>query len=134
MDFTSSTPIETTPLTRRVFIGFEHDVVSSDAGDELDYKLDDDGERIKRSYVVPVRLAAREVIGRSKTLDPSVVQGLISGDLESLIELLDVMVGGDIIEAVGTDRSVSTDEFLRFVMWLVDELHLTDVLGGGPGN
>ncbi len=134
MDFTTSDTPQETALTRRVYIGWEHDVVEGADGDEIVYRTDDDGNRVKKSYLVPVRLTAREVIARSKSLNPGTVQGLATGDLEALVELLDAMVGGGVVEAVGTDRTVSTEEFLRFLNWLVDELKLTDILGGSPGN
>jgi hypothetical protein len=134
MDFTTSDSPAETPLTRRVLIGWEHEVVTGEDGDELRYATDDDGNRVKKSYVVPVRLTAREVIARSKTVDQSMMQGLANGDLESLVLLLDAMVGGGVVEAVGTDRSVSTEEFLRFLNWLVDELKLAEILGSAPGN
>ena len=134
MDFTSPNTAETVALTRRIQIGWEHDVVSDDDGDRVVFRNDDDGNLVKKSYIVPVRLTAREVIARSKAVDPKVLQGLATGDLESLVVLLDAMVGGDVVEAVGTDRTVSTEEFLRFLNWLVDELHLADILGGSPGN
>ena len=134
MDFTSPDTAETAALSRRIFIGWEHDVVSDDDGDRVVFQTDEDGHRVKKSYIVPVRLTAREVIARSKAVDPKVLQGLATGDLESLVILLDAMVGGDVVEAVGTDRTVSTEEFLRFLNWLVDELHLADILGGSPGN
>jgi hypothetical protein len=134
MDFTTSDTPQETALTRRVYIGWEHDVVEGDDGDEIVYRTDEDGNRVKKSYLVPVRLTAREVIARSKSLNPGTIQGLATGDLEALVELLDAMVGGGVVEAVGTDRTVSTEEFLRFLNWLVDELKLTDILGGSPGN
>jgi hypothetical protein len=134
MDFTTSDTTQETALTRRIYIGWEHDVVDGEAGDEIVYRTDDDGNRIKKSYLVPVRLTARQAIARSKSLNSATIQGLTTGDLEALIELLDVMVGGGVVEAVGTDRTVSTEEFLRFLNWLIDELKLTDILGGSPGN
>jgi hypothetical protein len=115
-------------------IGWEHELVDDDDGVHISYLVDEDGHRIRRRYRIPVRLTARQVFARSKQVSPETLQGLASGDLEALMELLDAMVGDRIIETVGTDPTVPTDEFLRFLNWLVDELKLADVLGGGPGN
>lgn len=115
-------------------IGWEHDLIDDDEGVHICFHVDEDGHKVPRRYRIPVRLTAKEVFSRSKTLAPETLQGLATGDIEALMELLDVMVGGGIVEAVGTDPTVPTDEFLRFLNWLVDELHLVDVLGGSPGN
>ena len=61
------------------------------------------------------------------------VKQLALGDMSSLIEVLDAVIGNNIIESIGTDESVTTTEFLKFLNWLVDELKLTEILGS-PGN
>jgi len=133
MDFNTSSSETVEKLTTVVTIGWEHDVVTTDDGEEIVFKLDDNGERIPRSYVVPLKLTASEMFERAAKIDRETALALSTGDLSSIIEIVGVFVGDEIVESVGTDRSVSTADFLAFLDWCVDNLRFTDLFGA-PGN
>ena len=78
-------------------------------------------------------LTVYQTFDRAKVVTADMVKQLALGDMSSLIEVLDAVIGNNIIESIGTDESVTTTEFLKFLNWLVDELKLTEILGS-PGN
>jgi hypothetical protein len=132
MNFNGSSQPER--LSTIVELGYEHEIVSGEDGDWIEYMVDEKGERVPRRYTVPVRLTAAQVIERTKSVDPGTVAELARGELDALVGVLDAMVGGGILESVGTDPTVSTEAFVRFLSWLVEELQLVEILGGDPGN
>jgi uncharacterized protein YehS (DUF1456 family) len=133
MDFNSTTPDQARTLVKTVRIGWEHDIVEDETGRRVEYQLDEAGERIARVYQVPVSLTAEQLLARSKQIDVAVFQRLAEGDIEALLEVLDVFVGDDIIGRIGSDESVAVPDFMRFAAWLLSELKLDDLFGG-PGN
>lgn len=120
-------------LSTTVEIGWLHNVVENESGRTLVYKLDDAGNKIAKKYQVPVMLTVYQTFDRAKVVTADMVKQLALGDMSSLIEVLDAVIGNNIIESIGTDESVTTTEFLKFLNWLVDELKLTEILGS-PGN
>ena len=120
-------------LSTTIEIGWLHDVVENESGRTLVYKLDDAGNKIAKKYQVPVMLTVYQTFDRAKVVTADMVKQLALGDMSSLIEVLDAVIGNNIIESIGTDESVTTTEFLKFLNWLVDELKLTEILGS-PGN
>jgi hypothetical protein len=120
-------------LSTTIEIGWLHNVVENESGRTLVYKLDDAGNKIAKKYQVPVMLTVYQTFDRAKVVTADMVKQLALGDMSSLIEVLDAVIGNNIIESIGTDESVTTTEFLKFLNWLVDELKLTEILGS-PGN
>ena len=120
-------------LSTTIEIGWLHNVVENESGRTLAYKLDDAGNKIAKKYQVPVMLTVYQTFDRAKVVTADMVKQLALGDMSSLIEVLDAVIGNNIIESIGTDESVTTTEFLKFLNWLVDELKLTEILGS-PGN
>lgn len=132
-NFNTSGSAEPKILVKTVLIGWEHDVVEDEDGRRLEYRLDDVGGRIPRSYLVPVSLTADQMLERSKLVNVETFQRLGAGDIEALMEVLDVLVGDDIIGRIGSDESVPVADFFRFLNWLLEQLNLTELFGG-PGN
>lgn len=124
---------EDKPLTTWVEIGFEHSVLEDERGRRLVYVLDDAGQKIPKRYEVPVTLTVKQAFDRSRVVTPDMVAQLGQGDMSSLLEVLDAIVGRNIVESVGTDLSVSTPDFVEFLTWLVESLKLTEIFGS-PGN
>ena len=120
-------------LSTTIEIGWLHNVVENESGRTLVYKLDDAGNKIAKKYQVPVMLTVYQTFDRAKVVTADMVKQLALGDMSSLVEVLDAVIGNNIIESIGTDESVTTTEFLKFLNWLVDELKLTEILGS-PGN
>lgn len=127
---TSSTPLV---LTQTVEIGWEHEVIESESGQSIVFRLDDAGQRVPRRYTVPARLTARETLHRAQGIPRHVAEKLANGDLEGVIDVLDALIGGGVVESIGTDPTVSTVEFMEFLDYMVGELRLADVFGS-PGN
>lgn len=132
-NFNASGSAEPKIVVKTVLIGWEHDVVDDADGRRLVYKVDENGERIPRSYLVPVSLTAEQMLERSKQVNVEAFQRLGTGDVEALMEILDVLVGDDIIGRIGSDDSVPVADFFRFMNWLLEQLNLTELFGG-PGN
>lgn len=124
---------EDKPLTTWVEIGYEHEVLEDERGRRLIYVLDDAGQKIPRRYEVPVALTVKQAFDRSRVVTRDMLEQLAQGDMSSLLEVLDAVVGKNIVETVGTDLSVSTPDFVAFLNWLVDSLKLTEIFGS-PGN
>lgn len=132
IDFNEA-PEPVVALTTRVTIGWDHTVEEIDGESRVVYALDDAGNHIPRSYVIPARLTTRQLLDRTKNIPPATIEGLAKGDIEAILTVADCLVGGGVVEAVGTDPTVSTDAFVKFVTHV-----LTDLAGGqlgvGPGN
>lgn len=120
-------------LSTCVEIGYVYEIVEDDSGRRLVYTLGDDGNKVAKQYLVPVALTVYQTFARAKVVTPEMVKQLAQGDMSSLLEVIDAVIGGNIVETIGTDESVSTTEFLQFLNWLVEELNLTEILGS-PGN
>ena len=95
--------------------------------------MDGDGKKVAKTYEVPVALTVKQTFTRAKVVTPEMIKQLALGDMSSLLEVIDAVIGNGIVEAIGTDESVSTVEFLKFLTWLVEKLNLTEILGS-PGN
>ncbi len=132
-NFNTSGSAEPKTVVKTVLIGWEHEVVEDADGRRLEYRVDENGELIPRSYLVPVSLTAEQLFERSKQVNVDAFQRLSNGDVEALMEILDVLVGDDIIGRIGSDESVPVADYLRFMNWLMEQLNLTDLFGG-PGN
>lgn len=132
-NFNTASSVEPKVVTKTVLIGWEHHIVEDSDGRRLEYRVDENGERIPRSYLVPVSLTADQLLERSKQVDVGAFQRLGTGDVEALMEILDVLVGDDIIGRIGADESVPVADFFRFMNWLLEQLNLTELFGG-PGN
>ncbi len=133
LSFNEETSSVDRALSTSVEIGYVYEIVEDASGRRLVYTLDADGKKIPKVYEVPICLTVKQTFVRAKVVTPEMVKQLASGDMSSLLEVIDAVIGNGIIEKIGTDESVTTVEFLKFLTWLVEELHLTEILGS-PGN
>lgn len=121
-DFNTEAP-EQVQLTRRVSIGWEHTVSEdADGAQTVEYVRDEDGNPVPRSYLIPTRLSTRQVLDRIKGIDKAVFQEVAVGDLGALLDVADALCGGGVVEAVGTDPTVPTEAFVRFVQVVLEPL------------
>lgn len=120
---------DTTRLTETVELGWEHTI----SGDSLVYTLDADGRHVPRRYTVPATLTAADLMRAAKVLPGDVSARLARGeiDLEVAVELVGSVIGGDVIESVAADPTVSSEALLGFVTWC---LQLWGVAGSEPGE
>jgi hypothetical protein len=132
-NFNTAGLAEPKTVVKTVLIGWEHDVVEDEDGRRLEYRVDENGARIPRKYLVPVSLTADQMLERSKLVNVEAFQRLGAGDIEALMEILDALIGDDIIGRIGSDESVPVADYFRFMNWLLEQLNLTELFGG-PGN
>lgn len=133
LSFNEETSRVDRPLSTHVEIGYVYEIVEDESGRRLVYKLSKDGDKLAKRYEVPVALTVKQTFTRAKIVTPEMIKQLALGDMSSLLEVIDAVIGNGIVEAIGTDESVTTVEFLKFLTWLVAELNLTEILGS-PGN
>lgn len=133
LSFNQETSSVDRALSTQVEIGYVYEIVEDESGRRLVYTLDADGKKIAKTYEVPVSLTVKQTFTRAKVVTPEMIKQLALGDMSSLLEVIDAVIGNGIVEAIGTDESVSTVEFLKFLTWLVEKLNLTEILGS-PGN
>ena len=133
LSFNQDTSSADRALSTQVEIGYVYEIVEDESGRRLVYTLDADGKKVPKTYEVPVSLTVKQTFIRAKVVTPEMVKQLALGDMSSLLEVIDAVIGNGIVEAIGTDESVSTVEFLKFLTWLVEKLNLTEILGS-PGN
>ena len=133
LSFNQETSSADRALSTQVEIGYVYEIVEDESGRRLVYTLDADGKKVPKTYEVPVSLTVKQTFIRAKVVTPEMVKQLALGDMSSLLEVIDAVIGNGIVEAIGTDESVSTVEFLKFLTWLVEKLNLTEILGS-PGN
>lgn len=133
LSFNQETSSADRALSTQVEIGYVYEIVEDESGRRLVYTLDADGKKVAKTYEVPVSLTVKQTFTRAKVVTPEMVKQLALGDMSSLLEVIDAVIGNGIVEAIGTDESVSTVEFLKFLTWLVEKLNLTEILGS-PGN
>lgn len=129
LNFNTAAPETDLALTRQVSIGWEHTVVDG----QVVYTLDDAGEPVARTYLVPARLTARQLIERTQAVTPDLVERLTRGELDAILQVTDALVGEGVVESVGTDPTVGTEAFLAFVTAMLTELG-GGSLGVSPGN
>ena len=133
LSFNQETSSADRALSTQVEIGYVYEIVEDESGRRLVYTLDADGKKVPKTYEVPVSLTVKQTFIRAKVVTPEMVKQLALGDMSSLLEVIDAVIGNGIVEAIGTDESVSTVEFLKFLTWLVEKLNLTEI-HGSPGN
>ncbi len=115
-------------LSQVVELGYEHTIVDGVDGEELVPTLDADGNRIPRSYTVPLRVTAAQTFRAHAALEAELADGQERGSLEVLAAQVDAIVGSDIVRTIGTDRSVETVHFMRFLNWAIEALNLDQAL------
>ena len=105
----------TKPLTEKVSIGWRHTIVETDAGREIVYTLDDNGEPIPTVYEVKLVLTTSELLAAATEFTKRDLQDInkrfAEGDQTTIVEMAGAIFGDDLILAVANDPTVSDDDF-----------------------
>jgi hypothetical protein len=132
MNFNSEAPEEKV-LSIAVQIGWEHEVVEDEKGRRIEFHVDGAGNRVPRSYTIPVSLTAAQLFERGKAVSAETLQAVATGDIEALMTVLDALIGDDIVGRIGSDETVPVSDFVEFMSWILGQYNLADIFGG-PGN
>ena len=124
----NSEPPKDIRLWQSVSIGWEHTV--DDDGNVV-LTLDDNGDPVARVYRVPTHMTAQQLIERAGTMTDNQRKAMEQGGLPGMLEISGLLVGSDTIMKIGSDPTVPTPAFLKFVESLVAGLNLEDITGGG---
>lgn len=133
--YTTVVPPARFALTETVEIGFEHDVeVAEDGTEEVVLRLDADGNPIKRRYTVPAKLTLAQLWTSVRRLGEDRIAQFGQDPFADTIDILDAIIGGDIVTTVAADRTVADQDYVAFVAELGAMLGIDDLLGDGAPN
>ena len=124
----------TQSLVQVIEIGWEHDLVRSDSGEEIVYRTDPSGQYIPVSYEIPTRVTNGVLLQAMKDIGGSELDGLFqklsAGEirLPELVLLASAIFGEETVLKVAGDPTVETDVFMAFLGEALGTLGLNDAL------
>lgn len=128
LNFNTAAPVGGS-LWRTVAIGWEHTIEDG----EIVLTLDDDGNPVARTYRIPARLTTKQLLTATKGMTQAQLEEMTTTGLAGVIDMADVLLGGGIVETIGTDPTVPTDAFVTFLSTVLADLNIGDI-SGSSGN
>lgn len=125
--FNATPPEELEGPTSITFeIGWEH-TVSEDG--VLALVRDGAGQPVPRSYTVPARVTAAQMLDAVRIIGPDRLAELTrDGGLDSVVEIVGAVVGQDLVLGIAADPTVETEAFIELLLELAATLGLDEVV------
>lgn len=128
LNFNTAAPVGGS-LWRTVAIGWEHTIEDG----EIVLTTDADGNPVPRTYRIPARLTTKQLLDATKGMTQAQLEEMTHSGLAGVIDMADVLLGGGIVETIGTDPTVPTDAFVTFLTTVLGDLNIGDI-SGSSGN